>query len=193
MEKGGCHALREPTRALVHQRQTAPAALRLGTTQGRRPSTRTRQMPGRQPRPRMQRGGYGVRPHRRRRRPRPRQPSMAVARMPQSQDRAGERRTQPTTQAHETASERKTTRTARLDATPGGRGLPGDTGITRRIAPPVVHAPEIPVFPPASFSAGLVPFAPPVAVSSARWGLPRSRDAFLAVRLSPLQAMSRYE
>lgn len=62
-----------------------------------------------------------------------------------------------------------------------------------RIAPPVVHAPEIPVFPPASFSAGLVPFAPPVAVSSARWGLPRSRDAFLAVRLSPLQAMSRYE
>ena len=63
----------------------------------------------------------------------------------------------------------------------------------RRIAPPVVHAPEIPVFPPASFSAGLVPFAPPVAVSSARWGLPRSRDAFLAVRLSPLQAMSRYK
>ena len=43
---------------------------------------------------------------------------------------SGERRTQPTTQAHETASERKTTRTARLDATPGGRGLPGDTGIT---------------------------------------------------------------
>ncbi|KLN76917.1 hypothetical protein LMG13195_4013 [Bifidobacterium bifidum LMG 13195] len=101
-----------------------------GAAQGRRPSTRTRQMPGRQPRPRMQRGGYGVRPHRRRRRPRPRQPSMAVARMPQSQDRAGERRTQPAAQAHETASERKTTRTARLDATPGGRGLPGDTGIT---------------------------------------------------------------
>ena len=81
-----------------------------------------------------------------------------------------------------------------LDWTPRGwEGTPRRHRHNRRIAPPVVRAPEIPVFPPASFSAGLVPFAPPVAVSSARWGLPRSRDAFLAVRLSPLQAMSRYE
>lgn len=97
-------------------------------------SKSTQQMPSPTPRQRMHRYRHRMRPHQTRRQPQPRQPAMALTRMPQSQNRPGNTRTQPPTKNHQTTPKRTPSRPTQLTKTPWGSTL-RIARYNRRIAP----------------------------------------------------------
>lgn len=97
-------------------------------------SKSTQQMPSPTPRQRMHRYRHRMRPHQTRRQPQPRQPAMAITRMPQSQNRPRNTRTQPPTKNHQTTPKRTPPRPTRLTKTPWGSTL-RIARYNRRIAP----------------------------------------------------------
>lgn len=86
-------------------------------------SKSTQQMPSPTPRQRMQPHRHRMRPHQTRRQPQPRQPAMALTRMPQSQNRPRNTRTQPPTKNNQTTPKRTPSRPTRLTKTPWGSTL----------------------------------------------------------------------